>query len=601
MPEMMSYEEILNRLKSSGNKYLYPRAGQRDFWDNIPDEQKTKLIAQGEEAQTQAIPQLSLKDYMKYFRDGDRISYETPFFKRRQLLIALVLAECAEYKGRFMDDIAEVIWQILSEPVWTLPAHQGLTDYPLPGPEEWTVDLFSAETGRILTEVLQFLQPELETGFQPLVNRIKYEVNHRVLEACEKRTFWWHNGRNNWTVWCSYSVNSAALTLWKEEPERLAEFLVKHIIPMKNFYDNYPADGGCDEGASYWMVAVGMLLNGLDLLQFHLGGFETWLAEPKLKKMVEFIPRVNLCGKWFMGFSDAESFFPKFPRGLFLKYAAMVDSTAAAQLALELPESTASAAGNRNLGGLQETLSTLTADFSTRGSLKHSAIDFWEDLQIWIARQNPGNAEKGMICTLKGGHNKQSHNHKDLGHFSLWYNNAPVIVDVGRSTYNKICFSDKRYTLWNLNASGHNAAVFDGRDQGSGAEYKTVLTPSGNTIKCDLTQAFEEDNGIKRYVREIDARWEENKIIISEQAEFEGTKNFSINFYTPIAPETISANCLRIGDVELNCSGIEIIHAEKSDKLDEKLTGLWGALWEIRLANCTRNSAGWNIEFSIAK
>lgn len=31
------------------------------------------------------------------------------------------------------------------------------------------------------------------------------------------------------------------------------------------------------------------------------------------------------------------------------------------------------------------------------------------------------------------------------------------------------------------------------------------------------------------------------------------------------------------------------------------LTGLWGALWEIRLANCTRNSAGWNIEFSIAK
>ena len=59
MPEMMSYEEILNRLKSSGNKYLYPRAGQRDFWDNIPDEQKTKLIAQGEEA---------LRTYSKPFR-----------------------------------------------------------------------------------------------------------------------------------------------------------------------------------------------------------------------------------------------------------------------------------------------------------------------------------------------------------------------------------------------------------------------------------------------------------------------------------------------------------------------------------------------------
>ena len=177
---------------------------------------------------------------MKFFREGDRISYETPFFKRRHLLIDLTLAECVEYQGRFLDDIAEVIWQILSEPVWVLPAHQGLIDYPLPGPEEWKVTLFSAETARILTEILQLLQPELEKELLPLVNRIKYEINHRVLEVCEEKTFWWYEGRNNWGVWCSYSINFAAITLWQDQPERLAAFLAKHIVPIKKLYDKYP-------------------------------------------------------------------------------------------------------------------------------------------------------------------------------------------------------------------------------------------------------------------------------------------------------------------------------------------------------------------------
>ena len=35
---------------------------------------------------------------------------------------------------------------------------------------------------------------------------------------------------------------------------------------------------------SYWLVAVGMLMNGFDILQRRLGGFESWLAEEKLKE-----------------------------------------------------------------------------------------------------------------------------------------------------------------------------------------------------------------------------------------------------------------------------------------------------------------------------
>ena len=126
----------------------------------------------------------------------------------------------------------------------------------------------------------------------------------------------------------------------------------------------------------------------------------------------------------------------------------------------------------------------------------------------------------------------------------------------------------------------------------------TLAEAENNRIICDLSGAFEADNGISHYSRKVDAQWENNRIIISEKAEFEGRKNLTINFYTPIAPEKISSNKLHIGDVELSFSGIEFIHAEKSEKLDAKLTGLWGALWEIRLGKTAENHAEWLIEFT---
>lgn len=53
-------------------------------------------------------------------------------------------------------------------------AHQGLTDYPLPGPKEWKVDLFSAETGRILTELLGGFMGNPSGKLHPKQCRVEY-------------------------------------------------------------------------------------------------------------------------------------------------------------------------------------------------------------------------------------------------------------------------------------------------------------------------------------------------------------------------------------------------------------------------------------------
>ena len=59
---------------------------------------------------------------MEFGRNGNRSRYETLYFKRRNVLALLVLAECIEFKGRFIDDIINGIWTICGESFWGIPA-----------------------------------------------------------------------------------------------------------------------------------------------------------------------------------------------------------------------------------------------------------------------------------------------------------------------------------------------------------------------------------------------------------------------------------------------------------------------------------------------
>ena len=93
--------------------------------------------------------------FLEYARIGNRSEYERENFGRRNKLIALALAECAEGQGRFIDEIANGIWLICEETYWGLPAHIGVqrAGVGLPDAAEPTVDLFAAETAAALAYI----------------------------------------------------------------------------------------------------------------------------------------------------------------------------------------------------------------------------------------------------------------------------------------------------------------------------------------------------------------------------------------------------------------------------------------------------------------
>src|SRR5690606_26636925 len=104
-------------------------------------------------------------------------------FGRRNKLIALALAECAEGQGRFTDEIANGVWLICEETYWGLPAHVAMqrAGVDLPDAAEPTVDLFAAETATALAYIQALLGGALDS-VSPLIRpRIAAEIDRRIL------------------------------------------------------------------------------------------------------------------------------------------------------------------------------------------------------------------------------------------------------------------------------------------------------------------------------------------------------------------------------------------------------------------------------------
>ena len=148
-------------------------------------------------------------------RKGER--YEFGFYRRRAALISLLLAECVEDQGRFLDQIIDGIWSICEESSWVISAHITLTptgrEDKLPDVEaEYPyVDLFAAETASLLAWASYLLKDRLDEVSRLIARRIRYEVERRVLRPYrEVDDFWWmgfepekHGRPNNWNPWCN--------------------------------------------------------------------------------------------------------------------------------------------------------------------------------------------------------------------------------------------------------------------------------------------------------------------------------------------------------------------------------------------------------------
>ena len=161
---------------------------------------------------------------------------------------------------------------------------------------------------------------------------------------------------------------------------------------------------------------------------------------------------------------------------------------------------------------------------------------------------------RGLFFAAKGGNNNESHNHNDVGTFSIWFDNSPLIIDAGVGTYTRQTFSKDRYKIWSMQSGWHNLPVINGKEQCFGTQYHAsdVKARKGH-FELNLKDAYPESAGIKNWVRSYSIK--DKQVTIDDRFELTHAETpNTVNFLTRGEAKVIAP-----GKIVIKADGIEAL------------------------------------------
>lgn len=622
MPDRNLIFKYLSKTSGCGKYHSYPNISDRDGWEGLDEELKSNIIKKGEESLAKPWTQLLISDFTIYSKTGDRVTFENKYFPRRRKLNNLIIAECVENKGRFMDEILNGLYLILDETTWCLPCHNSyVRNDPseiLPDPSRPIIDLFDAETGALVAMAEYLLRPAFAKISPYISKRINDTLKQRIFDPYLNEHFWWMgNGLEpmcNWTPWCTQNVLICALTrdeeILSEEIKRT--FLEKAAVSCDFFLDEYGIDGCCDEGASYFSHAAVCLSGVLGLMDGALRSskFEELFKEKILRNMAAYITKMHVDGKYYINFADCSP-LPGARTARDFLFGVMVNDKSLMNMACR---DLKSADWDEKLVTDEINLMYhILQVFSYKYMMNHHdepciPDDVWFDSTgLMISRDGK------YVLAAKAGDNGDSHNHNDVGSFTVYKKGKPLIIDLGVGTYTRQTFSPDRYGIWTMQSQFHNVpsfidcpkeeeeALLDKLGQDSNEDYrgkyivmqtdgvefkasdvKCVLDKdellSGNgksTLTMEIAGAYS-DSSVYSYVRKITHRKNESIVI---EDEYVGKKRAIMTLMTELKPEVVEKDgefILKIGRRgQVKIKGADGLKVQYYPIKDERLKPAW--------------------------
>lgn len=510
----------------------FPAYADRARWNALPEETRGFYTAEGKRLKNKEWESLPAALYLDFYRNGNRSHYETRCFRRRSDLFKLLMAECIEGRGGYLDDIINGVWLICEETTWVVPAHNNHhrpagdsfysgRDGANPRPKELAdiedavyIDLFAAETGSLLAWVYYFLGDAIAAQAPLVKRRVELEMERRVLVPfLEQDDFPWtglshDNPVNNWNPWINSNLLTAYLVFARIFPRAL-EGVNKVIRSVNRFLYFYAEDGGCDEGPSYFSVAGASLLDCIEELGT-VSDVSGLYREPKIRNMVSYIYKVYIGKRYYVNYADADPSI-SVALGLLERTGKKMDDPVLLGFTAYLRKNKFCGSGtipNHIAASLFRLLSDIFMENSApEAPFKAPETAWFPGIQVMTARDREGCLE-GFFFSAKGGHNDESHNHNDIGSFLLYHDGMPVLVDAGREQYTKFTFNEKRYTIWTMQSRYHNTPAINGFDQAPGAAYRASevsFSRQGRITRfsLDLAGAYPAEAGIRSYRREF--------------------------------------------------------------------------------------------------
>ncbi len=485
-----------------------PDYKDRGFWDQLPEILKKQYIAEAEKYLKYDWPAVKATDYLEFIRSGDR--RQSAYAAPRAALLASVMGELIEGKGRFMDQIVNGVWYYSEQTWWGwsahLPSPRGLPDIKNP-----SIDLGVGEITHILSWTWHLFHHTFDEIHPLISKRLRDEIMYKaIVPYYERDDFWWmglddSRSVNNWNPWTNHNMLTAILIM-EDDQEKKIQGVQKVIRSLDAFLNHYPADGGCDEGPSYWGRAGASLYQNLDLLRLATGGKFNVYDNQLIKNIGSYIYKAYINYPYFINFADADATTGSRPMIIYSYGKDIQDPVMqkfGAFLAKKQGWETKAPAGKIDIQIMQ----LMMRDEMESAPAENALVsDFWlPDIEVAGARDKAGSAE-GFFFAAKGGHNNESHNHNDLGTCVLYYDGKPCLVDIGREKYVAKTFSSHRYEIWTMQSQYHNLPKINGIDQMQGRQYvakNTTFKSDANkaVFSTDISSAYREEAGVKKWMR----------------------------------------------------------------------------------------------------
>ena len=578
-------KSLLENLKSREAMQLFPKYEDRDLWDAIDIKARSRVIMAGQAYINYEWPQLKASTYRQFVTEGlHEGAYNNRFMERRHALGSLLIAECAEGQGRFMDDLVNGVFALCEESTWLVPQHNMnmnkavVMDDMTPCNTTEHIDLFSAETAALMTWCLYLMEESFNKISINIVVRIKKELNERIIKPYLTYTdyFWMgYTGDrkfvNNWNPWINCNCMTTFLMACDDQDKRRAG--VAKIIESAQFYIDLLGDeGGCNEGPGYWTLGPGKLFELMEQLTYATGGKVDLYSGDKFKNMGSYIYKMYIGRDNYVNFSDAVAKDKNKDGGQIYRFGQASGDTLLEDFGHSIFQSNAfvdqgkqvfkahSGPGHNTyrMYRMLQDLFLYEEIMASESKSPYCKAGFIRDIQIAVGRSE-ADSFTGMFFAAKGGNNAESHNHNDVGQVVIYDSGYPVLIDPGPMAYSRQYFDEHRYDFWATQSDYHNLPTINGCMQKDGKAYKatevTYMDEEGLTgMQVSLDKAYPSEAKIKHWTRNIGLYRQaegHSYVMISDQYDFESRSDMTcLNFITTRKPKVIDKASVKLASYE---------------------------------------------------
>ncbi|MES2653083.1 MAG: heparinase II/III family protein [Bacteroidota bacterium] len=454
-----------------------------------------------------SFPPFSKDDYFSLSNGSASSSNAglTMMRKRAEGLAKVTWAECLQNEGKYTRMVEEGLRDILDQKSWVSPRSDH--DFKNYNGVEYSVELTSSLYAHTIAQTLYMMgnkiSPTLrKEAMDALYTRIFNPIHRKISTQNDKNDFL--TADNNWNHVCLAGLVGAALTVIEDKHER-AVFTYIGEYYSRNGLAGFNDDGYCVEGVTYYNYGFGHYILLRENIWQATGGKIDLFDDPKVQKIARYAPNIEIINGVYPAISDCrEGATPSEEMMIYLNRSLALGITQYDTLA--------------NKGGTSNNRLNVMMAFPNSSSKSQPGKNIqkeggnirslFEQTGVLVCRPLPG-SPANIGVALKGGHNDESHNHNDIGSYTVVQGNQIMAGDPGVIPYASNIFDPKyRYTYKTIGSFGHPVPLVAGTQQQPGVQarsrtVRTDFTKKKDNITLDIASAYDVP-GLKKLERTMD-------------------------------------------------------------------------------------------------